>query len=66
MFRKQRGAKPRPPPLMQFANMDPSQYETNMYDPEQPLGYNSPYKFFTDVDGLNVDIKRSELYGVVS
>jgi hypothetical protein len=65
MFRKQRGAKPRPPPLMQFDNMDPSQYETNVYDPEQPLGYNSPYKFFTDVDGLNVDIKRSELYGVV-
>jgi len=65
MYRKQRGAKPRPPPLMQFDNMNPSQYETNVYDPEQPLGYNSPYKFFTDVDGLNVNIKRSELYGVV-
>lgn len=65
MYRKQLGAKPRPPPLMKFDNMDPSQYETNMYNPEQPLSYNSPYKFFTDVDGLNVSIKRSELYGIV-
>ncbi len=55
----------RPPPLMEFENMDPAQYEVLGIDPQQPLGYMSPYKNFTDVDGLNIQIKRSELFGRV-
>ena len=53
------------PPLMEFENMDPAQYEVLGIDPQQPLGYMSPYKNFTDVDGLNIQIKRSELFGRV-
>ena len=64
-YRRQLGKKMRPPPLMQFENMNPSQFETQSYNPEQPLGYNSPYRMFTDVDGLNIQIKKSELYGRV-
>jgi hypothetical protein len=64
MYRKQ-VYNPRTLPLMEFDNMDPSQYEALGIDPAQPLGYQSPYKLFTDVDGLNTQIKRSELFGRV-
>jgi hypothetical protein len=55
-------AELRPAP---FDSFNPSQFEDMIFIPEQPLGFESPYRFFSDVDGTNMEIKRSMLYGVI-
>jgi len=48
-----------------FDSFNPSQFEDMIFIPGQPLEFESPYRFFSDVDGTNMEIKRSMLYGVV-